>query len=57
MQTSIVIIIVAIAAVYIFRRFYRSMKATAEAPTCGCGCDGCSEVNTCEDPSASTEQS
>ncbi len=49
MQTFIVGIIVAAAAAYLIRRFYRSLKAT-ETNTCGCSCDGCSETNTCEEP-------
>jgi len=40
MQTAIVIVIVAIAAFFITRRFYRSLKGSS-ASTCGCGCNGC----------------
>lgn len=41
MQTVIVILIVAVAAIYLFRRFYGSISKESQS-TCGCGCDGCS---------------
>ena len=56
MQILIVAIIVVIAAVYLVRRFYRSVKVT-ETNICGCGCDGCSEPNTCEEPSVTIKES
>lgn len=40
MQTAIVLVIVALAAVYLVRRFYNSVQKKS-SPTCGCGCDGC----------------
>ncbi len=52
MQTLIVIVIVAIAAIYLGRRFYRSIK-TPQANTCSCGCNGCTEVDSCEQPEVS----
>ena len=56
MQNLIVIVIVAAAAAYLARRFYRSVKTT-ETNTCGCGCDGCSEPSTCDEPSVSIKES
>ena len=41
MQTAIVIVIVALAAFYLVRRFYNTVQQK-NASTCGCGCDGCS---------------
>lgn len=41
MQTAIVIIIVAVAAFFMIRRFYNSVKKQS-ASNCGCGCSGCS---------------
>jgi len=47
MQTLIVIVIVAMAAIYLGRRFYRSIK-TAQASTCSCGCSECTEIASCD---------
>lgn len=41
MQTAIVVVIVALAALFLVRRFYNSVQKK-NASTCGCGCDGCS---------------
>ncbi len=40
MQTTIVVVIVAVAAFFMARRFYRSVRKD-NTPSCGCGCDGC----------------
>ena len=40
MQTVIVIVIVAVAAFFMIRRFYNSFQKGHNS-TCGCGCDGC----------------
>lgn len=43
MQTAIVIVIVAVAAFFMIRRFYNSVSVNKKnTSTCGCGCDGCS---------------
>lgn len=40
LQTSIVIIVVAAAALWLGRRWWRQLKS--DSPSCGCGgCDGC----------------
>ena len=49
MQHIMVIIIVAIAAFYIGRKYYRSYKAAATTTSCSCGCDTCSSAVTCEE--------
>ena len=41
MQTAIVIVIVAVAAFFLIRRFYNSVRSKGNASTCGCGCNGC----------------
>jgi hypothetical protein len=41
MQTILVILIVAAAALFLIRRFYNRV-AKAGRSTCGCECDGCS---------------
>ena len=51
MQNLIVGIIVVLAAIYLGRRVYRSVKQTTETNTCGCSCEECTEINTCEEPS------
>ncbi len=43
MQTIIVILIISVAAFFLIRRFYNSLRTTNQ-PTCGCGCNGCSPV-------------
>ncbi|MGD9222818.1 MAG: FeoB-associated Cys-rich membrane protein [Desulfobacteraceae bacterium] len=40
MQTAMVVVIVALAALLLVRRFYKSVQ-TKTPSTCGCGCDGC----------------
>ncbi|MGD9368484.1 MAG: FeoB-associated Cys-rich membrane protein [Desulfobacteraceae bacterium] len=40
MQTAIVIGIVALAAFFMIRRFYNSVKKRSSS-ACGCGCSGC----------------
>lgn len=42
MQTVIVLLVVAIAAVYLGRRFYRSARSKS-----ACGCDGCASAGSC----------
>ncbi|MEJ2154304.1 MAG: FeoB-associated Cys-rich membrane protein [Desulfobacteraceae bacterium] len=39
-QTIIVIVIVAIAAFFMIRRFYNGIQKSSSS-TCGCGCEGC----------------
>jgi hypothetical protein len=41
LQTLIVLVIVAIAAFLMIRRFYNSVRSKGDSSTCGCGCDGC----------------
>ena len=48
MQNIIVAIIVIAAVWYLGRRFYRNAKAL-EQDACGCGCDGCTQVNICDE--------
>jgi hypothetical protein len=36
--------IVAAAAFLLIRRFYKSVRSKGNAPTCGCGCDGCTPI-------------
>jgi hypothetical protein len=50
MQGILVALIVALAAAYLARRFYRSYKsASGQTPSdgCGCGCSGCEVAGTC----------
>lgn len=53
MQGILVALIVALAAAYLIRRFYRSFKAASDrrhpAGGCGCGCSGCDSVGTCSE--------
>jgi hypothetical protein len=50
MQNLIIILIIAICAVLIGRRFYRNLRSTSDAGSCGCGCTGCGPdlASTCE---------
>ena len=50
MQTAIVIVIVAVAAFFMIRRFYRGVQKGGSS-TCNCGCDGCApgRNQNCED--------
>jgi membrane protein implicated in regulation of membrane protease activity len=51
MQGILVALIVALAAAYLVRRFYRSYKAASGQARsnegCGCGCSGCEVAGTC----------
>ncbi|BBO67764.1 hypothetical protein DSCA_16940 [Desulfosarcina alkanivorans] len=49
METTIVILIVVTAAVYVGRLFYRDFK---QKDGCTCGCTGCSLSDSCSDPAA-----
>jgi hypothetical protein len=49
MQTLIVILIVAIAALYVGRVFYRRM---VQQKRCACGCSGCDITDACSPPPA-----
>lgn len=40
MQTALVIVIVAVAAIFLGRRLFNSVKKGGQT-TCGCGCSGC----------------
>ncbi|NNF99345.1 MAG: FeoB-associated Cys-rich membrane protein [Desulfobacteraceae bacterium] len=48
METIIVLIIVALAMVYLVRRFYLNFKSGTD-PVCGCGCSGCGMASDCTD--------
>ncbi len=47
METLIVLIIVAIAVVYLVKRYLRIFRPREE-PSCDCGCSGCGEAPTCD---------
>jgi len=49
MQTLIVILIVAAAAFYVGRMFYRRLR---QKDGCACGCTGCSDSDACSESSA-----
>lgn len=49
MQTTIVILIVAAAAVYVGRIFYRGFR---QKDGCSCGCTCCSISDSCSQPEA-----
>ena len=49
MQHLIIIIVVALAAAYLGRRFYRSFKAAGSEQSCACGCSSCGSADT-DDP-------
>ena len=49
MQTAIVILIVAGAALYVGRVFYRGFK---QKESCACGCAGCDISDSCSEPAA-----
>lgn len=53
MQTIIVIIIVAMAAAFLLRRFYKRMSKPAQTD-CGCGCSGCAAQHECSAPEKKT---
>lgn len=46
MEAIIVSVIVATAAIYVLRLFYKGFK---QDESCGCGCSGCSTKGTCDD--------
>jgi hypothetical protein len=47
MQTIIVVLIVAIAAAFLVRKFLKNVK---QEDTCGCGCTSCpTDVAACEE--------
>jgi hypothetical protein len=49
MQTTIVLIIVGLAAAFLLRKVYlRLFKRTP--PACGCGCNGCALQQECTAP-------
>ena len=47
METLIVLIIVAIAVVYLVKRYLRIFRPREET-SCDCGCSGCGEASTCD---------
>jgi len=49
MQTLIVILIVAAAAFYVGRTFYRRFR---QKGGCGCGCSGCGDADACIESSS-----
>jgi hypothetical protein len=49
METLIVILIVAVAAVYVGRIFYKGFK---QKDGCACGCTCCSISDSCSEPAA-----
>ena len=51
METVIVILIVAIAAIYVGRVFYRGF---VQKKSCACGCSGCDIADACGPPSQDT---
>jgi hypothetical protein len=46
MQTALVILIVAAAAVYVGRRFYNGLK---QQNNCNCGCTSCGIDDSCDE--------
>jgi hypothetical protein len=51
METLIVIVIVAVAAVYVGRIFYKGFK---QKDGCACGCTCCSISDSCSQPAVSS---
>lgn len=49
METLIVLLIVALAAVYVGRIFYKGFK---QKDGCACGCTCCSIADSCNEPAA-----
>ena len=45
MQSAIVIVIVAVALLYVIYRKVGAAKG--EIPSCGCGCSGCGSAGSC----------
>jgi hypothetical protein len=54
MQTLIVILIVAVAALYVGRVFYNGFK---QKQGCACGCTCCSISDSCSEPAAGLSRS
>jgi hypothetical protein len=50
METTLIVIIVGLASVYLVRNFYRSLQKKDETQ-CGCGCTSCPSEQKCEEPS------
>ena len=46
METVIVVIIVALAVIYLMRRYWRIFRPREET-ACDCGCSGCGQASTC----------
>lgn len=46
METFIVVIIVAMAVVYLVKRYLRIFRPREES-SCDCGCSGCGQESTC----------
>ena len=49
MQTFLVVLIVAAAVGFMGRRLYRNIKQDGTS-SCGCGCSGCGQEQTCPGP-------
>lgn len=47
METLIVVLIVAVAAIYVGRVFYRGF---IQKKSCACGCNGCDIADSCGPP-------
>lgn len=47
MQTTLVILMVAVAAIHVGRVFYKGLK---QKENCACGCSACGIVDTCSEP-------
>lgn len=45
MENVIVVMVVVLAVAYLSRGFFRASRK--DAPTCGCGCSGCSPETAC----------
>jgi hypothetical protein len=54
MQTVIVILIVAVAAAFLVRKFFKNVK---REDTCGCGCTSCpTDAASCEENTENTNR-
>ena len=47
METVIVVIIVAVAIIYLVKRYLRIFRPREES-NCECGCSGCGQASTCD---------
>ena len=47
METFIVLLIVAMAVIYLVKRYLRIFRPREEA-SCDCGCSGCGHESTCD---------